>query len=191
MGCSASPCRGARSERLPTSHSISGSNLLPPGNGQGLAEGPRPGRSREGALGVVVTKLRRLGQNGPGGEERPGGAGVIGRAGGVKWVKHPDVLLNKKLGNKAPQPGPPRTFPTLFPLPFHPLSRRSPSAVPQPQACDAIPRADTDGLIIDSRIILLLTFLITNISTPALKAYKEECFVCVLPSVLNTSFRLF
>lgn len=129
MGCSASPCRLGEAAHLPQHLWL---KPLTPGNGQGLAEGPRTGRSREGALRVVVTKRRRLGQNGPGGEERPGGAGVIGRAGGVKWVKHPDVLLNKKLGNKAPQPGPLVRFPLCSSCPStpclgaHPLRYRSP-----------------------------------------------------------------
>lgn len=46
------------------------------------------------------------------------------------------------------------------------------------------------GLIIDSRVISILPSLIRNV-VPSLKAHKEECFVCALPAVLHTSFRLF
>lgn len=185
MGCSASPCRLGEAAHLPQHLWL---KPLTPGKQARVGGGSSNWEELGGSAGGRGGKMEKTGAKR---SRRRRGAGVIGRAGGVKWVKHPDVLLNKKLGNKVPQPGPPGRFPALFLSPFYPLSRCSPSAVPQPRACDAIPRADTDGLIIDSRIILLLTFLITNISTPALKAYKEECFVCVLPSVLNTSFRLF
>lgn len=96
-------------------------------------------------------------------------------------------------GPEELSPGPSNVFPILCPPTIYSVGAGCACVLWGfiSQVCNVILHADTDGLVIDWRIILLLTSLITNVSTPSLKAYKEKCFVCALPLVLNTSFRLF